>query len=222
MDNTVIAQALAILLAAALGAHYWSMAYRQRGDISAPGGTQPARVLFWLLPVAATTTPLLWLSLPAALAALVGVATGATAMLGLTLLPHGNFQSMGIMPNRAKFPVGLMLRLGIPFTPTTCFIGLSVIGAGRIALLVAPAALLPWLIDPLAYPAALWLFWASAGGLLHGVAYLTGLRFAPWPHPMLRAKTEVGEYLWGLGQGGVVCGALALQASPAVRWALGI
>lgn len=222
MTESLLSQLIAVLLAAGLGAHYWGMAYRQRGDISAPGGTQPARLWFWMVPVAVTVAPLLWLALPPALAALVAVATAATALLGLVLLPHGNFQSMGLMANRAKFPVGLLLDLGIPFTVTTCFIGMSVLGAGRIALLVAPAALIPWLLDPVLYPAALWLFWASAGGVLHGVAYLIGRNTAPWPHPMMRGVTEVGEYLWGSGQGAIVCGAIALQATPTLRWAMGI
>jgi hypothetical protein len=177
-----------------LGANLGALNYRQGGDESAPGGTQPARLLFRALPLGALAT---LITHDALLGALVSIA----AFLGLLVLPHGNFQSMGAMPpNLKKFPVALMLRLGIPYNVVACFIGMSVIGAGRLALLVAP------LMDPM-------MFAAAAFGWLHALAYLIGLRTAPWNHPMLKGPAEIGELLWGLGQGVVFALALAFYAA---------
>lgn len=198
-----------IALAAVAGAYLCSFCYRQRGDVSSPGGTQAARLEAWSVPVGAFVAVLSALSAPIPVALAVGVTTVLTALAGLLLLPHGAFHGLGKDYRPNKWPLRLMQALGIPYTYGTCVVGLALFGVGRIALLLAPAAALPAVFGNVAHP---WLFSLSAFGVLHAVAYIVGRATGPWSHPLISFETEIGEWLWGGAQGAVVGGGLAAVA----------
>jgi len=219
LETDVLIQALLVALAALGTGHAWGMQYRQRGDRSAPGGTQAARALFWLVPVWTASTALAWLSMTPLLAVVVGAATGVLAFLGLLLLPHGGLHSLGRYYQSDKLDARILKSLGL-FTEPVCVLLLGVYGAGRLALLVAPVPLTQGYLMGVAPD--WWLFGICAFGVTHGIAYAIGDRRAPWDHPMLRGSTEVGEYLWGWGQGIAYGGGMALLATPALRWTVGL
>lgn len=209
----MITEIVLVLCAALVGAYMLGPAYRQRGDVSSPGGTQAARILFWFFPVLVFGALVLVPMRPLAPALALTGATAVAAVLGLLLLPQGGCMSMGRGENREKWDVRLLLTLGLPFNAVTCFIGLGLFGAGRLALLVSPVALEPLVTggQPL-----WWLYWAVAGGVLHGVAYAQGWRGPVFPGKV-DAGTESGEYLWGVYQGLVLGPALTLPAAVHLR-----
>lgn len=165
----------AILIVLAL-ASAGAVLYRVRGGWHLLGaiGTQAAR-LVWSLPTGALVAVLavgpLW----------IGPATAAGAFAGL-LIPHGPGMVWPVAPAADR------LRLAL---------GMVAIGAVRLALMAAPAALT---VTP-------WLWLAVAAAPLHAAAYWLGWRLPVQPEwrrngqrGPVDAETAWAELAWGAVQ----------------------
>lgn len=178
-------------LSAVLSALVLAIAHRERGQGHSWLGTQGSRVLFWGLPVGLVVYLLLAGLTLDVHAAMIALACGAAAFIGMAGIPHG---------------AGQNLRVPWSFSPSTTTAWpeddtlFGITRPERLGYLLAAGIVRLWLLSlPLmaTHPTAVWL---PIGGVAMPAGYLIGTRLPLLGWRLTRA-TEWGELLTGAGFG---------------------